>query len=590
MNDPVIHATHPERAEPRIAPPTAPHTLPHTAPPTAPQALPHTAPDAGPRTASLAAPDAGPRAASLAAPDAVPDAVPPDSGGPYEQAADAFPHLLLEALRGAPGTPAFEHGDRIVSRGELLDLIGRMAGAMREAGLGPGTGVAIRTGLSPEAFAAQTAAHVLGCRVVSVRPGYTPGQLADVLGVGVDAVILDRSTATPDLLHAAGPATVLSLGPVPGAEDLVAHPGDGRFPGVTARPDDVALLTFTSGSTGRPKGCVLTYRAMAAHWSSYRGWSSTAPGFAESFERYLLFGTLSSLVVLEFLAPCLLSGGTAVIPEEDGRPLFPYAIERHRITGAIVTVPRVCQMLDLLREERVDVGSLRALTVSGSPFSPHRLLEALDRLGPVVHVAYGATEAGIISLLTPGEGRDAPTSVGRPHPSVEISVRDEEGRPVGTGRPGEIHVRSPFLMAGYWNLPEETGDVLRDGWLRTRDLGHLDETGLLHLAGRTRDVIMVNAIVVYAGPIERALAGHPDVAEAYVTGAPDERTGEAVHAFVVPAPGRAPDHAALTELVRAELGADSVPRTITTVSSVPVAPSGKPDKRALLERHLSSAL
>ncbi|MBD3135777.1 AMP-binding protein [Microbispora bryophytorum] len=513
--------------------------------------------------------------------------------------------MLLEALRGSPGTPAFEQGARIVSRGEVLDLIGRIAVAMRDAGLGPGKGVAVRTGLSPEAFAAQMAAHVLGCRVVSVKPGYTPGQLADVLGVGVDAVVLDRSTATPDLLHAAGAAgsagsaksagsaTVLSLGPAPGvagAADLLAHPGDGRFPAVTARPDDTALLTFTSGSTGRPKGCALTYRALAAHWSALRGWSSAAPGFGESFHRYMLFGTLSSLVVLEFLAPCLLGGGTAVIPDEDGRPLFPYAIERHRITGAIVTVPRLCQMLDLLREEPVDLGSLRALTVSGSPLSPHRLLEALDRLGPVVHVVYGATEAGAISMLTPEEGHDAPGSVGRPHPGVEISVRDEEGRPVAPGRIGEIHVRGPYLMAGYWNQPEETRDVLRDGWLRTRDLGHLDETGLLHLAGRTRDVIMVNAIVVYAGPVERALAGHPGVAEAYVTGAPDERTGEAVHAFVVPAPGATLDHAALAELVRAELGADSVPRTITTVSSVPVAPSGKPDKRALVERHLPSAL
>ncbi|MEV1200262.1 class I adenylate-forming enzyme family protein [Microbispora rosea] len=551
MHDPVTRATHHDRAEPPTVPPTEPPTVPPTEPPTAP----------------------------------------PDSGRPPERAADSFPHLLLEALRGSPGTPAFEQGDRIVSRGELLELIGRMAGAMRDAGLGPGKGVAVRTGLSPEGFAAQMAAHVLGCRVVSVKPGYTARQLADVLGAGVDAVVVDRSTATPELLHAArsaGPAAVLSLGPAPGVADLLAHPGDGRFPAVTARPDDAALLTFTSGSTGRPKGCVLTYRALAAHWSALRGWSSAAPGFGESFHRYMLFGTLSSLVVLEFLAPCLLGGGTAVIPDEDGRPLFPYAIERHRITGAIVTVPRLCQMLDLLREEPVDLGSLRALTVSGSPLSPHRLLEALDRLGPVVHVVYGATEAGAISMLTPEEGHDAPGSVGRPHPGVEISVRDEEGRPVATGRTGEIHVRGPYLMAGYWNQPEETRDVLRDSWLRTRDLGHLDETGLLHLAGRTRDVIMVNAIVVYAGPIERALAGHPDVAEAYVTGAPDERTGEAVHAFVVPAPGRTPDHAALAELVRTELGADSVPRTITTVSSVPTAPSGKPDKRALVERHLSS--
>ncbi|WP_348637874.1 class I adenylate-forming enzyme family protein [Actinomadura madurae] len=144
-------------------------------------------------------------------------------------------------------------------------------------------------------------------------------------------------------------------------------------------------------------------------------------------------------------------------------------------------------------------------------------------------------------------------------------------------------MRSPSMMAGYWDDPGETRDVLRDGWLRTRDLGRLDGDGRLHLSGRARDVIMVNAMVVYAGPIERVLAGHPDVAEAYVAGAPDEETGEAVHAFVVPAHGRRPGGGALRDLVRDELGADSVPRTITVVPAVPTSAGGKPDKRALLD-------
>jgi acyl-CoA synthetase (AMP-forming)/AMP-acid ligase II len=140
-------------------------------------------------------------------------------------------------------------------------------------------------------------------------------------------------------------------------------------------------------------------------------------------------------------------------------------------------------------------------------------------------------------------------------------------------------------MTGYWGDPRETRDVVRDGWIRTRDLGHVDEHGHLYLVGRTRDVILVNAMVVYAGPIERVLASHPGVIDAYVTGAPDERTGEAVHAFVVPAGARPLDGAAsaeLTALVRARLGDDSVPQTITAVPGVPLAASGKPDKRALL--------
>jgi len=124
--------------------------------------------------------------------------------------------------------------------------------------------------------------------------------------------------------------------------------------------------------------------------------------------------------------------------------------------------------------------------------------------------------------------------------------------------------------------------VLRDGWVRTQDLGYVDEEGFIYLTGRTRGVIIVNALVRYAGPIERVLASHADVAEAYVVGTPDEQTGEAIHAFVVPADGRAPDHDALAALVNAELGEESVPRTITEISAVPVTAAGKPDKRALL--------
>jgi fatty-acyl-CoA synthase len=477
-----------------------------------------------------------------------------------------FPEPLLEALRESPRSAAFEHGGRTVSRGELRTLIGTLAAGLREAGLGPGRGLAVRTEVSPEAFAAHVAAHVIGCRVVGVRPGYPAGQLAHVLGTGVDAVLLDSPSATPEMLAAAGPLPLLSLETLSNGSHATLD--------IAARPDDVALLAFTSGSTGRPKGCAITYRALSEHWAwQPRAWGPAAAEFAASFERYLLFGTLASLVVFEFLAPCLLGGGTAVIPEDDGRPPFPYAIERYGITGSIVTVPRLTRMLGLLREDAADVRSLRALMVSGSPLGPNRLAEAVERLGPVVYNGYGQTEAGSISMLTPADiaaGRLA--SVGRPHPGVEIRV---EG--------GEVLVRSPYMMTGYRDDPGETREVLRDGWLRTRDLGHLDEHGHLHLDGRARDVIMVNAMVVYAGPIERVLAGHPDVAEAYAVGAPDEETGEAVHAFVIPANGRRPADGELRGLVRDELGADSVPRTITAVPAVPTAAGGKPDKRALLD-------
>jgi acyl-CoA synthetase (AMP-forming)/AMP-acid ligase II len=390
---------------------------------------------------------------------------------------------LLDALREAPGSPAFEHRERSVSRGQLLGLIGRLAGGLRAAGLGPGSSLAVSLAVSPEAFAAQIAAHVLGCRVIGIRPGYTPGQLAHVLGMDVDAVLADRSMP-------AGRIPSLTL------DELLAGRAE-DVPAIAARPDDVAFVAFTSGSTGNPKGCAITYRALTAHWAwQPRLWSPVAAEFATAFRRYLLFGTLSSLVVMEFLAPCLLGGGTAVIPGDDGRPLFPYAIEHHRISGSIITVPRLCQMLDLLRSEPVDVSSLRGLMVSGSPLSPDRLAEATVRLGPVVYQGYGQTEVGNIAMLTPGDIAGGPdgllASTGRPHPGVEISVRDEAGHELVAGQDGEIFVRCPYQMTRYWGDPGETRDVLRDGWIRTRDLGHVDDRGYLYLVGRTRVLILVN--------------------------------------------------------------------------------------------------
>jgi acyl-CoA synthetase (AMP-forming)/AMP-acid ligase II len=243
-----------------------------------------------------------------------------------------------------------------------------------------------------------------------------------------------------------------------------------------------------------------------------------------------------------------------------------------------MNVPRLHQMLAALREVAlrdgpVDTSSLRALVVSGSPLAPHRLAETVERLGPIVFQSYGQTETGNLALLTPGDiDAGVLDAVGRPQSRVEIDIRD-----------GEIFARSPYQMSGYWQDPEQTAEVLVDGWVRTRDLGHLDDAGFLHLSGRTRDVIIVDALPVYAGPIERVLASLPDVDQAYVVGAPDDRRGEAVHAFVVPRDGRMPERAALSAAVRDALGESSVPQTIEFVPEAPMAASGKPDKRALLD-------
>jgi long-subunit acyl-CoA synthetase (AMP-forming) len=447
----------------------------------------------------------------------------------------SFPDAVFAALREEPSQVAVEHGSRTVTRAELLGFTSRIAAGMRVAGVKRGSGIAMLTSVTPEALAAYLAAWALGARVVGIRPGFSDKQLDHMLSDGIDLVVTDSKIFelldTPD-------------------EPLI----------ITSRPDDVARLVYTSGSTGLPKGCVQTYGALDGHYNwNPSAWDSATVRIAAACDRYLLFGSLASVVVQDYLSLCLLHGGTAVIPVE---LKFPEVLSELRITFTIMNVPRLYAMLDSLRDNPLDMSSLQGMIVAGSPLAPHRLAEARSLLGPV-YQGYGQSETNGLTVLTPDD--DHLDSVGRLHDGVEISIRD-----------GEVWARTPWMMREYWENPAETAEVVVDGWIRTRDLGELRD-GYLYLTGRARDVVIVNGYPVYAGPVERVLAQHPDVDQAYVLG-PEE----VLHAFVIPVAGRSPSVAELSTLVKDELGPDSVPSTITFVDEVPVAPSGKPDKKALL--------
>jgi fatty-acyl-CoA synthase len=465
--------------------------------------------------------------------------------------------------------------------------------------------------VTPEAFAGTIAAFAVGARVAGIRPGLTDNQLAH-LRSGDDAMWISDA----------------------GVAELLATADDGVPLTAAGRPADIARIIYTSGSTGNPKGCAQTYAAMTAAWTAHPDrWPPAIRELAGRLRRHLVFGSLSSQVMLEYGVLALAAGGTLVAAHP---PDFPGSFVRHRATASVITVGKLYQLVRDQRANPVDLGGLRALMVSGSPLSPGRLREAIDVLGPVIFHGYGQTETGMIAMVTPAEMAASDTalaSVGRPPAAVDVQIRPaatgaspsgrhpeperlpglvttgasssephpQPERPPGSaatgagssgrhgaaglvpvGGSGELFVRTPSQAIGYWGEPAETADVFADGWVRTRDLARLDEDGYLHLLGRVRDVIIVNANLIYAGPIERALAEHPDVAEAYVVGRPDDRTGEAIHAYLVPRANRLPDVEALRRLVAVRLGDAAVPQTVTVIDRVPVAPSGKPDKRALL--------
>ncbi|MEV1016890.1 MULTISPECIES: class I adenylate-forming enzyme family protein [unclassified Micromonospora] len=454
--------------------------------------------------------------------------------------ADVWPQPVLDLLSAGGDRPVFEDGPVVTTASEMAGLIRRIAAGLRSCGAGPGVGVTLDLPVTAAAFAATVAAFAVGARVSGWRADLSPAQLSGSLVV--DPTRLASFTEQPD---------------------------DGLALVAAGRDEDPARIIWTSGSTGTPKGVVQTYAAMSASWVPYPDrWPPAVAELATRMQRYLVFGSLASQVMLEYGILSLVAGGTLVVAP---RPVFPDALVEHRATASVITVGKLHQLIRDQRSHPVDLRHLRALMVSGSPLAPGRLAEALDVLGPVLFHGYGQTETSMIAMVTPAEMLTDPATlatVGRP--AVEVALRD-----------GEIYVRTPAQASSYWQDPDESAEVFVDGWVRTRDLGELDADGYLRLLGRTRDVIIINAQLVHAGAVERALAADPTIAEAYVVGDSDEATGEAVHAFVVPAAGRTPDPDLLRKLVAAQVGDLAVPRTVTVIDRVPLAASGKPDKSQL---------
>ncbi|KAI2777755.1 acetyl-CoA synthetase-like protein [Daldinia loculata] len=491
-----------------------------------------------------------------------------------------FPHSLLKAFGDAPDVPAFEYGSRVFKRGDILGLVARYVGGLRaaEASLSPGDGIAIYTGVTPDGFAVQIAAHVLGLRVIGLKPGMDMVQLP-IIVADAKLLIVDKDTGAEIESSPRMEPTVIKL------ENLL---GDTSALTPQGRLEDTALVLFTSGTTGGPKGVECTYAALTASWAWQRSaWDADTELMASRYGRFLLFGTLASTVMFEHLGLCLTSGGTAVIPTTP-LPLlkFPHVLSDLRISAVLFTVPRLYHVLELLNSDAssFDLSYLRSVVVSGSPLPAQKLRAAIETLGGVVFNGYGMSETGLVCLLSAADivaHPDAIDAVGRPFTGVQVQIRDDIGASLPLNTVGHVWVRSLGAFNGYTN--EESLSVLDStGWIWTRDLGSLDSRGFLYLTGRAREIVIINANVYYVGAIEHALSSHPDVDAAYVVSIPDNNTGEAAAAFIKMAKDRAPDFSTLEELVKEKVSPNAVPVVITAIDSVPIAPSGKPDKQALI--------
>ncbi|MEU7153974.1 AMP-binding protein [Streptomyces sp. NPDC045470] len=505
-------------------------------------------------------------------------------------------HYAAGLMRAADGPwerrEALVHGDRRWTYGQLARTVRGVAAVLRSS---PGArdGVAVLADNRPEVVAVQLATHLLGYQLALLAPGATNAEREELLRhsrAGALVFAPGHAAAARALAATAGIGELLSLGPAPSCRDLAAEaaarPAEpGPLP--AAPVERVRTLLCTGGTTGLPKAVVHTHGLYDALTVLVGRHGLAVPG-----ERRLVCTPMSHISG-HFALPTLLSGGTVVLHDgfDPGAVLETVAVER--VNALVLTSPLMYQLLDHPALPVTDHSSLRCLGYGAAPTPLRRQQQALARLGPVLQHIYGLTEAGVVTLLQPGEHHaDRPHSLagaGRPVPGVRVEVRDEGGQRLPAGRAGEVWVRGPGVMAGYLGHPATTAEVIRDGWLRTGDIGSLDASGTLFLKARKNEVIMhASGMRIYPRVVEEVLLSHPSVRTAAVFGVPDGGDGERVHATVTPHPDAPVDPAALRAHVRAELGLDHmVPESVDVVARLPVTRNGKVDRQALKDRAAS---
>jgi fatty-acyl-CoA synthase len=500
-------------------------------------------------------------------------------------AQQTYPSLMLSALRRHPDRTAFADENGSVTYAELERQIAHFVSVFRGAGLKRGDGVALLSGNRHEVFSAMVATLALGCRYTPLHP---MGSVADHAAVLADAeadalvVAADAFASHASHLAAAVPGLRLfTLGPADVGLDLLAGEPVSDAPLVPcAEPDDVAFVSYTGGTTGRPKGVMLTHRSLVTNL-----FQVLAEWQLPDEMRFLAVTPISHAAGLLAL-PTFVRGGTFHLLPSFDPPRVLQTIEEQGITATFLVPTMIYVLLDVPAAESSDLSSLRTILYGAAPMSTERLKQALDVFGPVFVQLYGQTECPntIATLGKQDHTVEMPhrlASCGRPVIGNTIAILDERCEQVPVGDLGEICVRGPLVMQGYWRQPEVTADAFRGGWLHTGDMGRLDEDGYLYLVDRKKDLVITGGFNVYPREVEDVLHEHPGVAAATVIGVPDDKWGEAVTAFVVRRAVAEVSEQDLLALVKARKGSVHAPKRIEFVDSLPMTPLGKIDKKAV---------
>ena len=503
---------------------------------------------------------------------------------------------LNRAVQQDPHGTATIFGDRVRTWAESADRVARLAAGLRELGLAAGDRVGILSLNSDHYHEVLLATWWAGGVVNPINVRWSAAEIAYSLEDSGTAVLVVDDTFLPLVPAVREAAPVVRT---------VIHSGDGATPegalalesllehGTVADArrggDDLAGIFYTGGTTGFPKGVMLSHTNLV---TSALG-SCAFGDFVVPGGRLLHAAPMFHLADLAAWNARNLIGGSHVIV-----PMFTpdgviEAIETHRATDALL-VPTMIQLLvDAPDVKEADLTSLQKVLYGASPIS-EALLERVRRTLPWVSLtqAYGMTELSPMATMLPPAAHEDPVlrrSAGRAAAHAEVRIVDVDDNEVPRGTVGEIVVRGPHVMLGYWNKPEETAAAVIDGWMHTGDGGRMDDAGYVFVVDRIKDMIVSGGENVYSAEVENALCQHPAIAACAVIGVPDDEWGERVHAVVVLQPGATLELDDLREHTKKLIAGYKAPRSIELVDALPLSGAGKVLKRELRAQHWRDA-
>ncbi|TVL90567.1 AMP-binding protein [Streptomyces sp. SAJ15] len=541
-------------------------------------------------------------------------------------------HAFRDAVAATPERTAVAYFDGRLSYREADELSDAIAGHLAGHGFRRGDRIAVMLQNTPHFVLALLGAWKAGGVAIPVNPMYKAGELAHVLAdsgavalvcsdhawgeyvreVAADSAVRlaytarDRDFQTrddPRVLRALASAPVPAPAPVPVGErvgvaaaepptavDLFAVASAGaRPPAATAAgpdPDDIALISYTSGTSGAPKGATNTHGNLVFNAERQRV-NHALPVGSTYFALAPLFHITG--MVCE-LSACFAAGGTLALAHRFEAGVVLDAFAEHR---PAYTVGPATAFMALMAHPRVGPGhfaSFRVISSGGAPLPPALVERFRTEFGRYIHNGYGLTECSAPCASVP-PGTEAPVdaasgtlAVGVPAPETLVRIVDDGGAEVPLGERGEIVVRGPMVVPGYWRRPEATAAAFPEGELRTGDIGFMDRGGWLYVVDRKKDMINASGFKVWPREVEDVLYTHPAVREAAVVGVPDAYRGETVKAYVSLRPGASAEPGELTAYCRERLAAYKYPRAVDILPELPKTTSGKILRRELRSR------